>query len=111
LGAVWSAGEKYPTGDMIDYYRAVSPWLLPYLRNRPLVMTRYPDGIDGARGSASRRSLRRHDECTKEVHRVAKLKEPIWRNTTIIRDNVIESVRALKAYPTGVVDLRYTRHR
>ena len=25
------------------------------------------------------------------------LKEPIWRNTTIIRDNVIESVRTLKA--------------
>ncbi len=27
------------------------------------------------------------------------LKDPIWRNTTIIRDNVIESVRALKADP------------
>jgi dihydrofolate reductase len=27
------------------------------------------------------------------------LKQPIWRNTTIIRDNVIESVRALKAQP------------
>ena len=27
------------------------------------------------------------------------LKNPIWRNTTIIRDNVIESVRALKAEP------------
>jgi dihydrofolate reductase len=27
------------------------------------------------------------------------LKEPKWRNTTIIRDNVIESVRALKAQP------------
>jgi dihydrofolate reductase len=27
------------------------------------------------------------------------LKEPIWRNTTIIRDDVIESVRALKAEP------------
>ena len=27
------------------------------------------------------------------------LKAPIWRNTTIIRDNVIESVRALKAEP------------
>jgi dihydrofolate reductase len=25
------------------------------------------------------------------------LKDPIWRNTTIIRDNVIESVRALKS--------------
>jgi dihydrofolate reductase len=27
------------------------------------------------------------------------LKKPMWRNTTIIRDNVIESVRALKAEP------------
>jgi len=27
------------------------------------------------------------------------LTNPIWRNTTIIRDNVIESVRALKAEP------------
>jgi dihydrofolate reductase len=27
------------------------------------------------------------------------LQKPIWRNTTIIRDNVIESVRALKAQP------------
>ena len=27
------------------------------------------------------------------------LKDPIWRNTTIIRDNVIDSVRALKAEP------------
>jgi dihydrofolate reductase len=29
------------------------------------------------------------------------LERPIWRNTTIIRDNVIESVRALKAEPGG----------
>ena len=27
------------------------------------------------------------------------LEKPIWRNTTIIRDDVIESVRALKAQP------------
>ena len=27
------------------------------------------------------------------------LEKPIWRNTTIIRDNVIDSVRALKAQP------------
>jgi dihydrofolate reductase len=27
------------------------------------------------------------------------LEQPTWRNTTIIRDNVIESVRALKAQP------------
>ncbi|HJR65962.1 MAG TPA: dihydrofolate reductase family protein [Gemmatimonadaceae bacterium] len=29
------------------------------------------------------------------------LKKPIWRNTEIIRDNVVESVRALKAQPGG----------
>jgi dihydrofolate reductase len=27
------------------------------------------------------------------------LKEPTWRNTSIIRDNVVEAVRALKAEP------------
>jgi bifunctional non-homologous end joining protein LigD len=34
-------------GDLIEYYRSVSEWLLPYLRDRPLVLTRYPDGIEG----------------------------------------------------------------
>ena len=39
--------EGYTKGELIDYYRAVAPYLLPYLANRPLVLTRYPDGIDG----------------------------------------------------------------
>jgi bifunctional non-homologous end joining protein LigD len=39
--------EGYTKGDLIAFYRAVSPWLLPYLRDRPLVLTRYPDGIAG----------------------------------------------------------------
>jgi bifunctional non-homologous end joining protein LigD len=42
----WKA-EGYTKGDLIDYYRAISPWLLPYLKNRPLVLTRFPDGIEG----------------------------------------------------------------
>src|SRR6185436_4689076 len=25
----------------------IAPWMLPYLRDRPLVLTRYPDGIHG----------------------------------------------------------------
>jgi bifunctional non-homologous end joining protein LigD len=33
--------------ELFDYYRAVSPWLLPYLKDRPLMLTRYPDGIHG----------------------------------------------------------------
>ena len=32
---------------MIEYYRAISPWMLPYLKDRPVVLTRFPDGIDG----------------------------------------------------------------
>ena len=39
--------EGYTKGDLIEYYRAVAPWLLAYLRSRPVVMTRYPDGING----------------------------------------------------------------
>ena len=34
-------------GDLIDYYEQVAPWMLPYLLNRPLVLTRFPDGIHG----------------------------------------------------------------
>ena len=34
-------------GDMLRYYARVAPYLLPHLRNRPLTMTRYPNGIDG----------------------------------------------------------------
>jgi bifunctional non-homologous end joining protein LigD len=34
-------------GDLVDYYRAVAPWMLPYLEDRPLVLDRYPDGIAG----------------------------------------------------------------
>lgn len=33
--------------ELVAYYRDVSPWLLPYLRDRPLMLTRYPDGIHG----------------------------------------------------------------
>ena len=47
LDKVFWPEEGYTKGDLIDYYRAISPWLLPYLRDRPLVLTRYPDGIAG----------------------------------------------------------------
>jgi bifunctional non-homologous end joining protein LigD len=39
--------EGYTKTDLVKYYEAVSPWLLPYLKDRPLVLTRYPDGITG----------------------------------------------------------------
>ncbi|MDH3691672.1 MAG: DNA ligase D [Gammaproteobacteria bacterium] len=47
LDKVFWPEEGYTKGDLIDYYRSISPWLLPYLKERPVVLTRYPDGIDG----------------------------------------------------------------
>ena len=34
-------------GHLIAYYENVAPWMLRYLVDRPLVLTRFPDGIHG----------------------------------------------------------------
>ena len=39
--------DGYAKGDLVDYYRAISPWILPHLADRPVVLTRFPDGIHG----------------------------------------------------------------
>lgn len=39
--------EGYTKTDLLDYYEQIAPYLLPYLEERPLVLTRFPDGIDG----------------------------------------------------------------
>ncbi|MET9450590.1 non-homologous end-joining DNA ligase [Streptomyces cinerochromogenes] len=41
--------KEYTKGDLADYYRSVAPYLLPHLRGRPLMLERYPDGLDGQR--------------------------------------------------------------
>ena len=33
--------------DLLRYLAQVSPWLLPHMRDRPVTLTRYPDGIGG----------------------------------------------------------------
>lgn len=44
---VFWPNEGYTKGDLIDFYATVAGAVQPYLSDRPLVMTRYPDGIDG----------------------------------------------------------------
>ena len=47
LDKVFWPAERYTKGDLIGFYRAIAPWILPYLADRPTVMTRFPDGIEG----------------------------------------------------------------
>jgi len=47
LTKVFWPAERYTKGDLINFYRSAWPWLKPYLMDRPLVLTRYPDGIEG----------------------------------------------------------------
>jgi bifunctional non-homologous end joining protein LigD len=46
--ALWPAENKQPAitkRDLLVYLTRISPFLLPHLQDRPLTLTRYPDGI------------------------------------------------------------------
>jgi len=47
LSKVFWSKEKYTKRDMLNYYYQVAPILLPYLKDRPQSMNRYPNGING----------------------------------------------------------------
>ena len=38
---------RFTKGQVIDYYIRIAPVLLPHLKDRPLTMKRYPDGVQG----------------------------------------------------------------
>ena len=44
---VFYPATGFTKGDVIDYYRDVSPVLLPHLKDRPLSLKRYPEGVEG----------------------------------------------------------------
>jgi bifunctional non-homologous end joining protein LigD len=46
----WPATKDHPERtkrELIRYYARVAPYILPHLRDRPLTLTRYPNGIHG----------------------------------------------------------------
>ncbi len=47
LDKVFWPEERYTKGDLIAYYAAIAPTLMPYLEDRPVMLVRYPDGIEG----------------------------------------------------------------
>lgn len=47
LDKIYWPAEGYTKKDLIEYYRQVSTVILPYLKDRPEVLHRYPEGING----------------------------------------------------------------
>ncbi len=47
LERVYWPAEGYTKGDLVRYYYEIADYILPYLKDRPLIMKRYPGGIDG----------------------------------------------------------------
>jgi bifunctional non-homologous end joining protein LigD len=44
---VFFPSDGITKGDLIDYYERIAPTMLRYLHDRPLMMHRFPDGIEG----------------------------------------------------------------
>lgn len=83
LNKVYWPDDGYTKGDLIRYYYEVSKYMLPYLKDRPLIMKRYPNGIDGP-------SFHQHDvnEAPAYVRRVAIDVEEGHEVEYIVGDNV-----------------------
>jgi len=47
LGKIFWPKEKYTKRDLLNYYYQAAPYILPYLKDRPQSLNRYPNGIAG----------------------------------------------------------------
>ena len=47
LDKVMYPAAGFTKGQVIDYYVRIAPVLLPHLKDRPLTLKRYPNGVDG----------------------------------------------------------------
>lgn len=47
IDKIFFPDDGYTKGDLIDYYWRAAPLMLPFLKSRPIVMQRVPDGIYG----------------------------------------------------------------
>ncbi len=47
LDKVLYRGHRFAKADVIDYYIRISRYLLPHLRNRPVTLKRFPEGVFG----------------------------------------------------------------
>jgi len=47
LGKIFWPKEGYTKRDLLNYYYQVAPYILPYLKDRPQSLNRFPNGITG----------------------------------------------------------------
>ncbi|NML41947.1 DNA ligase D [Chitinophaga sp. G-6-1-13] len=47
LSKIYWPGEKITKRDMINYYYQMAPFLVPYIKDRPQSLNRFPNGING----------------------------------------------------------------
>jgi bifunctional non-homologous end joining protein LigD len=47
LSKLYWPKEKYSKRDMLNYYYQVAPYMVPYLKDRPQSLNRFPNGING----------------------------------------------------------------
>jgi bifunctional non-homologous end joining protein LigD len=47
LDKVFYPKTGFTKGQVIDFYIKISPYLLPHLKNRPISLKRYPNGVEG----------------------------------------------------------------
>lgn len=47
LDKVYWKKENYTKRDLLNYYYAIAPYMLPYMKNRPQSLNRHPNGING----------------------------------------------------------------
>ncbi|HAX50101.1 MAG TPA: non-homologous end-joining DNA ligase [Ignavibacteria bacterium] len=47
LQKIYWPKEKYSKGELIEYYHLVSKYIMPYIKNRPHSLNRFPNGING----------------------------------------------------------------
>jgi bifunctional non-homologous end joining protein LigD len=47
LAKVLYPDDGFTKAEVLDYYQRVAPALLPHIRDRPVTLKRYPEGVDG----------------------------------------------------------------
>lgn len=65
LDKIYWPGEKITKGDLIEYYSEVSRWILPHLKDRPVTLKRFPNGIKEP--SFFQKNLKDHPDWIKTV--------------------------------------------